>query len=548
LPPNAEHLFSMNLRHSLTVLVTAVALFAAAQTKTNKVAITDGPENDTKKSVVIGMFGHNDKGYFTLRREKKSLLVEHLNNSMAVDKSVEMEDLKLGKNDLQFIQALQMGDHFYMMYLLHDDKTEEVALLYKVLDPSSLLTEGQPIELAREKFVYEKKFMRGLIFAGFNPFRLLRSEDETHFLLMTSNPFLAEEGSDIKMKMEVFDTEFKKEWETDADLGFKSDLFTVSNITLDDNGDVSIVGVEYKEKLTAKQMRRAGKPNYTHHLIRYTEKGTKVMSMPIELNGKFITDLRIETALTGDVVVAGFYSEVGSFSIKGAFYLNIDPKTEQVKAEKFSEFDNEFITLGLTDREEKKVKKKEAKGEEAEMNEFDMRELILRGDGGATLIAEQYMFYVVTTTTRGANGQTITTSTYHYLYNDIIVISFNPDGELLWKTKIPKRQHTINDGGAYSSYSLMVTGDKLFFIFNDNPKNLFLAAEETPYNFSASKDLAVVIVEVDNSGKATKEMLFTTERGDAMVQPKISEQVNDNEMIICSQRSKIFQYSKLTFK
>lgn len=538
----------MNLRNKLTLLAAAFALSVAAQTKTNKVTVIDGPENDTKKSVVIGMFGHNDNGYFTLRREKKSLLIEHLSTSMAVDKSVELEDQKLGKNDLEFIQAIQMEDHFYMMYLLHDDKTEEVVLYYKVLNPSSLTTEGQPIELAREKFLYEKKFMRGLIFAGFNPFRLLKAEDETHFLLMTSNPFLEEEGSDIKMKMEVFNSEFKKEWETDADLGFKSDMFSVTNVTLDDNGDVSIVGVEYKEKLTLKQQRRAGKPNYTHHLIRYTELGTKVMSMPIELQGKFITDLRIETAQSGDVVIAGFYSEVGSFSIKGAFYLNVDPKTEQIKSEKFSEFDSEFITLGLTDREEKKVKKKEAKGEEAEMNEFDMRELILRGDGGATLIAEQYMFYVVTTTTRGANGQTYTTSTYHYLYNDIIVISFSGDGDLLWKTKIPKRQHTINDNGAYSSYSLMVTGDKIFFIYNDNPKNLFLGPEETPYNFSASKDLAVVIVEVDSDGKATKEMLFTTERGDAMVQPKISEQTSANEMIICSQRSKIFQYSKLIFK
>lgn len=536
------------MKLKLTIALVLATLCLTAQTRTDKVTVLDGPENDTKKSTVIGMFGYNENGYYTLRWEKKKLLIEHLSLKMVVDKSVEMEEEMQGKNELQFYSANQLGSNLYFFYVLHDSKTEEVSFFAKKLNPNSLTTEGSLIELGKEKFLSDRKFMRGAMFEYFNPFSIMISEDHSHLCMVTKNNSAGEEESEVEMMLEVFGTDLQKEWELEAKTGFKSDMFAITNMRLDDNGDISIVGVEYKEKLTAKELRRSGKPNYTHHLIRYTENGNKTLSMPIELHGKFITDLRIETAATGDIVVAGFYSEIGSFSIKGAFYLNIDPSTEQVKSEKFSEFGTEFITLGLTDREEKKVKKKEAKGEEAEMNEFDMRDLILRGDGGATLIAEQYMFYVVTTTTRGANGQTYTTSTYHYLYNDIIVVSFSPAGELLWKTKIPKRQHTINDGGAYSSYCMMVKGDKLFFIYNDNPKNLFLPADETPYNFSASKDLAVVIVEVDANGKASKEMLFTTERGDAMVQPKRAEQTSANEMVICSQRSKVFQYSKLTFK
>lgn len=538
----------MTLRPLLAVLITACALNCAAQTKTNKVTVVDGPENDTKRTTVVGMFGHDESGYYTLRWEKKTLLIEHLAGNMTVDKSVELEEQKVGKEELAFIRAIQMENHFYFIYTLHDSKTEEVAIYYKVLNPKTLTTEGQLVELGREKFLSDKKFMRGMMFGAFNPFSVMRSEDETHFLLMTSNQSAGEENTDVGMNLTVFNSEMKQEWEKDAKLGFKSDLFGITNIRLDDNGDVSIVGIEYKQKLTAKEIRRSGKPDYTHHFIRFSEQGNKMISMPIEVKGKFITDLRIETAMNGDIVVAGFYSETGTFSIKGAFYMSIDPATESIKTQQFSEFGTEFITLNLTDREEKKAKKKEAKGEELEMNEFDMRDLILRADGGATLVAEQYIFYVTTSTYRDANGRSQTTYTYHYLYNDIVVVSFSNTGALEWKTKIAKRQHTINDAGMWSSYAMAIVGDKLFFVFNDNPKNLFIAADETPYNFSAGKDLAVVLVEVDNSGKATKEMLFTTERGDAMVRPQIAEQTDEKEMIICSQRTKVFQYSKLIFK
>lgn len=538
---------SMKFNILLVTAFIAIAPCLSAQTRTQKVTVTDGPENDTKRSFVLGLFGADDNGYYTLRHEKKSLLVEHLSRGMAVDKSVKMENLLSGKMGLEFNSALQMEDHFYFLYTAHDQKTEQVYFYAKRMNPKTLLTEGELIQLGKEQFVSDRKFMRSSYFFMWNPFSTLVSDDQSHFCVI-SNTMDEEKDGDLKRKLAVYTSALEKEWDAEVNAGFKSDMFSITNITLDDNGDVSIVGVEYKEKLTAKQLRRSGKPNYTHHLIRYTEKGTASMSMPVELNGKFITDLRIQTAETGAVIVAGFYSEKGSFSVKGAFYLNIDPATESIQSQKFSEFGTEFITQNLTDREERKAKNKEAKGEALEMNEFDMRSLVLRGDGGATLIAEQYIFYVTSHTVRNANGTSSTTYTYHYHYNDIIVVSFNNAGELLWKTKIAKRQYTTNDGGQWSSYAMAIMGDKLYFIFNDNPKNLFIGADETPYNFSAARELAVVLVEVDSNGKAAKELLFSSDRNDVKVQPKIAKQTGEREVVICSQRSKIFQYSKLTFK
>lgn len=528
-----------------SILLCAVA---SAQTKTDKVTVEDGPENDTKKSYVVGMFGHDATGYYTLRWEKKKLLVEHLTMAMAVDNSVEMEKQEYDEMDLVFDAAIQMDNKFYFLYTARDYDAEIVYLYARPLNAKTLQPDGSYTKLSEQKWASDKKFQRQAAFEAFSPFTTLLAENKTCLMVETHAPYNDDPNEQEEFHLAVYKSDLSLDWERQVKTTFNADLFTITNIRLDDNGDVSMVGVEYKEVLTEKQKRRSGKPNYTHHLLRYTGKGTQFMEMPIELHGKFITDLRIATAATGDITVAGFYSEIGTFSIKGAFYLNIDPSSKQVKAEKFSEFGTEFITLGLTDREEKKVKKKEAKGDEPEMNEFDMRDLVLRSDGGATLVAEQYMFYVTTNTYTDAQGHTSTTYTDHYLYNDIIVISFGSNGDLLWKTKITKRQHTTNDFGVWSSYFMAVVGDNLYFIFNDNPKNLFLEQDETPYKFTAAKDLAVVLVEVNSTGKQTKELLFTQERGDAMVQPRLAEQTAPKEVVVCSQRAKIFQYSKLIFK
>lgn len=535
----------MTLKTTLAVLITACALTCAAQTKTNKVTVTDGPENDAKRSYVVGMFGYDETGYYTLRYEKRDLLVEHLNASMVVDRSVAAPEPTMDKAKLGFQSAMQLGDQLFFFYTRFDSRAKTNTLYAQEMDKSTFLPKGELTQVAEATFESRRSFMQTAAFSS--PFSVVVAEDKSHAMIVTRSQVEAEEGKKVEMKLSVFTEGMKVEWEQELKTDYDDELFSVTNIRLDDNGDVSIMGIEYTEKMTEKQIRRSGKPNYKHHLLRYSEKGTKFINMPVELSGKFITDLRIETAPSGDIIVAGFYSESGTTSIKGAFYMSIDPATESVKVQNFSAFESEFITQNFTDREEKKAKKKEEKGEELEMNQYDMRNLIIKEDGGATLIAEQYIFYVTTYTTY-SNGKAQTYTVYHYLYNDIVVASFDNAGTLLWKTKIAKRQHTQNDGGMYSSYAMAIVGDKLFFIFNDNPKNLFLPEGEAPYNFSGSKDLAVVLVEVDNTGKVDKELLFTTERGDALVRPSLGEQTGEKEMILFSQRTKIFQYSKLTFK
>jgi hypothetical protein len=522
-----------------------------AQNKTDKATITSGPEVEAKRSNVSDICGYDASGYYTIRMQKRDIFIEHINKQMAVDKSVQIPDQKDGENDMDFDYVIMLDGNLYLFTTSNDSKANKITLFVQGVSTSTLLPDGKPKEITSATYATRRGLIKTMAYTG-ALFSHNRSPDGTRLLVYNSDKGKDENDeapTDTRFHLTVFDGKMAKQWDKDVKLPFAPSVFSVEQIKVDDEGSVYVTGIEYQEKSEARSSRREGKPTYIYHIYRYASNGTNVLEMPVDLKGKFITDLQVDGAPNGDVIAAGFYSEIGTFAIKGAFYISIDGKTHDIKTQQYSEFETDFITQYASEKEKKKAKKKEEKGDDVELANFRMDELLIRQDGGATMIAEQFYTYTVTTTTTDANGHSTTTTTTYYNYNDILVISFNPDGKLAWKTKVPKRQTSTNDGGYYSSYTYSVVGDKIYFIFNDNPKNLFLKEGEKPYtSYVRSKEQAVVLVEVDANGKFSRELLMTTEKGDLIVRPKICEQTGAKEVLICSEKSKVYQFSKVEFK
>jgi hypothetical protein len=240
---------------------------------------------------------------------------------------------------------------------------------------------------------------------------------------------------------------------------------------------------------------------------------------------------------------------LGTFSIKGSYFLTIDNESKQIKTKSFKEFGLDFITQDMTERQQKKTKKRAEKGKDVELYEYDLDNIILKDDGGAVLVGEQFYVHQSTIRSVGANGQVSTRTTYYYNYHDIIVINISPAGEIEWAHKIPKRQTTTDDGGYYSSYALAIVGDKLQFVFNDNARNIYDKSlkEGKVYSFSY-KNLAVALNTVDSNGKQERTSLINTPKKEEIVRPKVSVQVSKNEMILFAKRKKKYQFIKITFK
>ena len=162
------------------------------------------------------------------------------------------------------------------------------------------------------------------------------------------------------------------------------------------------------------------------------------------------------------------------------------------------------------------------------------------------LVAEQYSVVRHTSQYTDANGIRQSSSYTNYHYNDIIVVNIDASGQIVWANKIPKKQITRNDGGYHSSYVLSVVKDKLYFVFNDNPKNLVIEKEGKLKNIKIGKEAMAVIVEIDMEGNQKKKALFSARNSEAVARPKVCRQASDNVVIIFCERNKKHRFAKLS--
>ena len=255
-------------------------------------------------------------------------------------------------------------------------------------------------------------------------------------------------------------------------------------------------------------------------------------------------------AIDEDVLVcAGFYSINGRNSIKGTFYMTIDLNTQAVLKSTFKEIPEDFITQDWTEKQLNKAKKKESKkGKKIEAYEFALRDFVLKDGGGARLLAEQYYVHVVTTTTTDANGNTTTRTTYHYYYNYVYIIYSAADGSINWLSKVDKYQHSINDGGYRSSYSLHVKEDKMYLMYNLRAKDYYEKEERTEMSRKDKKAYLTFISEVDNKGNIVDEILINHSEEETYVIPKFCEQITSNKNLIYTGKGKTQQIGIATFK
>jgi hypothetical protein len=169
-------------------------------------------------------------------------------------------------------------------------------------------------------------------------------------------------------------------------------------------------------------------------------------------------------------------------------------------------------------------------------NDHQVRQLIVKNDGGFLLISEDYF---VTTRNSYSPGfgyysfyyPTMGATVREYHYNDIMVLSYNPSGQMEWDTFIRKDQYSQEDGGMFSSYALINTGGAIGFLFND-------------FNTSRSR---VQLATMDASGRTDIHSLAPGDGQDADWLPRSAKQIAAREIIVPCLRKRQICFAKIVF-
>lgn len=507
------------------------------QSRTNRASVEWGPELSTaKEGAFLGVVGSTDDHVYMTVAVKRDLFLRKMDTRYRTvyQKSLALKDGK-DTHELEHIEVLD--DRIVVFTSLLNKSAKTYGLYYQVYGESNLAPMGRRVRLA-EMDIERKRNTGG--------FEVLVSPDRSKVLVHQHLPNVKVGRERFRLK--VFDADMNPLWDRELDLPYEDSEFAVERLSVDNEGAVMLIGRKYAEKRTAKELRKDGLSTFTYHVITYRNNGSEGVDHPIEVKDKFIQDLQLQVGHDNDIICGGFYG-LRSGVISGAFFMRLERGTMRVVHSSFKEFDRDFITSFMTEKEEKRATRQaERKDQELEMPSFQLREIVRRDDGGSVLVGEQYKYFAVTTCTTTGNGGRTCTTTHHYHYDDIIVVNIDPSGNIQWAAKVPKRQQTVNDGGRFSSYAMVVKQSEIHLLFNDNGKNLMLAPGDKVEMFKYDKNMLVTLVTINQDGAVKREALFPQDKREVIIRPKHAVQLSDDNLFIYAEWKKMHRFGKLLFK
>ncbi|RYD83224.1 MAG: hypothetical protein EOP53_01480 [Sphingobacteriales bacterium] len=360
-------------------------------------------------------------------------------------------------------------------------------------------------------------------------FDFILSHDSTKILVYHNEPY--EKNAQERFSVKVMDKNLNFIWEKDISVPFRDKDFRISDYTVSNDNKVYMLA-RIQE---GNREKKGGRPNYKYIILSYGEKDKTPNEYLVSLGEKFISDINFQLNNQNNLVCAGFYSLKNSSGVGGTFYMTIDSKTKAVTNKSVKDFDEKILGQFMSERKARK--------NNSELQNYDLRKLITKEDGGSVLVAEQY--YVVEHTYTDKNG---THTTYYYHYNDVILVDIAKSGEINWVSRIPKMQVTANDGGYYSSFAICVYKDKINLVYNDNKKNIEKYDPKKLRSMGKVKKTVTMLVTVDSKGKYTKTPLFTNKKKAAIARPKLYLQTTKDEMVMQAIKGRNFMYGALRFE
>jgi len=518
------------------------------------------PYSEPPRSLLTKII-HTDKtGFYGLRvkgvegqNNKPTIYIEHYLKEGLKLKSTKTLDLKFKGKTRDFEDVVMMkGNNMYFLTSFNNQAKKKNYLFAQSVNIKTMRQERSLMKIAEvaTKNVYQE--------GGFNNHI---SKDTSKILVYAALPKKKKQPE--RFSLQVFDQNFNSLWAKEIALPFDDDRFAIQEYRVDNQGNVYMLGIVHQNQ---SKLKRSNQPTYQYILYAYRNNGEEIEEYKVDLGDKFITDLTYRVARNGDLVFSGFYSEKGTSSVKGTYFFKLDPTTKEISNKNLKAFDFKFLTEYLSDKKRDKAKKASRKGDKKgapELYQYALDELILRSDGGAVLIAEQYYverdynynndrfnrfggFNRFGSFNRFGNSRfnnfNNREEVYTYNYNDIIVVNIKPTGEIEWTARIPKHQETTNDGGYFSSYAMSVVRDKFHFVFNDNPKN-YNAKDKSNrlYNYDGRNSI-ISLATIDRNGQVSMSPIFDNQQAGITTRPKICKQIGRNEMLIYGERGKKYRF------
>lgn len=518
----------------IVFLLLIISLFAANLNAQQAEAEWGTPFKQTRWGGFDEVLGETSDGFFVTRKKITGLttydlyIEKYSKENFALEFSTAVYTEKMysessKKNRHMEVNGTLMLNENIVVFISEYDNKEDTYTSYAQKVNLNGELDGGLITL--DVYKTPEKSLRGR-------YEFAASPDKKHVILYHKRPFKI--YNDEKFKIKKFTEELQPVWEKDFVFPYKDKDFNLTKIAVMNDGHVYMMARVFLENEEAREKKNNKEATYYYKLLSFADTDTlqedKLKETDISISKKWITDVAF-TIRNDEIICAGFYADKKDMAVNGMFFLRIERSTGKIRAQDTEEFSKAFLAEFLGD-------KKAERG--IGLRDFELHDLILNNDGSVVLVAEQsFIKSVCTTDSRG-----FTRCQDYYYYNDILVVSINSKGEIEWNARIPKRQMDTQQG-YYLSYAMAVKGEKLYFLYNENPKNLTVTDPRLLKFVNIPKSVAV-LAEVNSKGEVSRDALFSAkELNKVYMRPKICRQINASEMIIFAINGKNNMWGKL---
>lgn len=269
------------------------------------------------------------------------------------------------------------------------------------------------------------------------------------------------------------------------------------------------------------------KDKHKGHICIFTPQAEEYNYIPLNYESNVATDIRMEfNNANNHLILGGLYSTVSNTAAEGYFLFNKnihDLKVDDTFS--YTSFPKEFIgeIIGV------KKRKMDL------LNDFIIKDLALRADGGVLMFFESYKEFARRSNYRSYTRRDATLygdrGWVDYYNEDIIMVATHPKGEEHWKKVLHKKQFSQDDEAIFSSFYIFKTPSRLRLVYNDD----------------ITKNSTISEYLVDPIGDYERRSLLNTEYENLKLRFNDCIQLSSSSLIVPSQQSYTLNLVKITY-
>ncbi|MCO6496100.1 MAG: hypothetical protein J5I50_00420 [Chitinophagaceae bacterium] len=505
------------MRHFWVILLlTIFSLPARAQR-----IVYSQPDNNDTRSLNFEIIGKLKGNYLIYKNVRTKFYISVYDRDMSETDRV---DLKFVPDKLLNVDFIAYPDYAWMIYQ-YQKKNIVYCNAVKINSDGKLMTD--PIELDTSSVNF---------FANNKIYSTIHSEDKKQIMVFK----IQKRSNQFSFTTLLLDENLNLKHRSRIESGYEDKKYVFSDFLLSNAGNFVFTAGN-----------RSSTRDYIEHLDLIT-KGPyedEFTSKKIDLGDKFVDDVKIKIDnLNTNYILNSFYYLKKRGNAEGLFTAVIDEETDNQISGVFAKIDDSMRAS---------IKKKGS--DKTALNDFFIRNVILKRDGGFLLMAEDfytqsrynswnrwdYLYgypsyfspYYYYYSPYYYNYYNYYGSPYgygrndtRYYYNNILVASLDSTGKYQWTAVVQKSQYD-DESDNFMSYALMITGGKLHFLFNENMRRNLMLNEWT----------------INGEGDVTRNPpMHNLDRGYDFM-PRYAKQVSASEVIVpCMYRNYIC-FAKVQF-